>query len=198
MRKLLASLVVVAAVPSLGLAGSLTTTFVGGNGQDGAMFDLTGLNPAGIRITSFDYNHSSGSGEDIEVWYVTDRTTFVGKESTAGLWTLLGKEFVSSPNPTGTPTHVNIGGLEIYQNDTIGLYFTYAPGGSSIKYTNGPLGAFANPDLRFEDRGVGKSYPFASTFSPRIWNGTIYYDVIPEPASLALLALGALALLRRR
>jgi hypothetical protein len=27
------------------------------------------------------------------------------------------------------------------------------------------------------DLGVGKSYPFGSTFNPRTWNGTVYYDV---------------------
>jgi len=38
----------------------------------------------------------------------------------------------------------------------------------------------------------------ASIFRPRVWNGTIYYNMIPEPAALALLALGGMTLIRRR
>ena len=37
-----------------------------------------------------------------------------------------------------------------------------------------------------------------SVFRPRVWNGTIYYRVIPAPASLALLGLGGLVAARRR
>ena len=66
---------------------------------------------------------------------------------------------------------------------TTGLYVT-TTGPSAINYTNGSsVGAAAaqNGDLRI-NQGAGKSYPFGSTFQPRIWNGTIHYTAtIPTP-----------------
>ncbi len=47
--------------------------------------------------------------------------------------------------------------------------------------------------------GSATNVPFTgNVFSPRVWNGTVRYDVVPEPATLGLLVLGGLALLRRR
>jgi hypothetical protein len=175
---LIAATVGLAAGTGVAQVRSLTTTFAAGNGHNGAMFDLTVKNPAGIRIVGFDYNERSGGpGSVVEVYYVTDLSSYVGKELDPGAWTLMGTETVPLPAPTGSPTHVDIGGLEIDGGrENVGIYFTITSG--SISYTNGPLGAFENDDLRFEDRGAGIVYPWSSIFQPRIWNGTIYYELL--------------------
>lgn len=157
--------------------GSITSTFAGGNGHRGCMWDLTCLNPDGITITGFDFNaraNTSGPAS-IEVYYVTDHTSYVGKNTDGSLWTLMGSANLSDVNPTGTPTHVDIGGLTIAFGETCGLYFTRADG-ISIEYSNGPLGAFTNSDVQWEDRGMGGEYPFGVTFDNRIFNGSVYYD----------------------
>ena len=154
--------------------GSLTTTFAGGNGLNGNMFDLTAKET--ITITGWEGNiDASGGPATIEVYYVTDHTTFVGKETNPALWTLLGSATLTSTNPAGTPTVVEIGGLTIAGNETVGIYWTTTASG--VDYTNGPLGVFENAELRFEDRGTGNGYPFGSIFSPRVWNGTICYEI---------------------
>ncbi|HUW84368.1 MAG TPA: M36 family metallopeptidase [Phycisphaerae bacterium] len=155
-------------------SGSLTTLFAGGNGQSGNMFDLTGKET--ITITGWDGNINAGGGPaTIEVYYVTAHTTYVGKENDPALWTLLDSVTLSTTNPVGTPTNVPIGGLTIASGETVGIYWARVDG--NVAYTNGPLGVFENADLRFEDRGTGNAYPFGSVFSPRVWNGTIYYEV---------------------
>ena len=152
---------------------SLTTTFAGGNGQDGSMFDLTAKET--IMITGWEGNiDASGGSATIEVYYVTDHTSFVGKETNSSLWTLLGSVTLTSTNSVGTPTVVAIGGLTIASGETVGIYWTTTA--STVSYTNGPLGVFENAELRFEDRGTGNAYPFGSIYSPRIWNGTIHYE----------------------
>ena len=155
----------------------LTTTFAGGNARHGNMFDLTVTNPKGITITSFDGHFEDGTTSvNVKVWYVTDHTSYVGKNTGENLWTLLGSATLSTINPEGTPTPVPIGGLRLNYGETVGIYFTTL-GGAQIKYTNGPLGSFSNGGLVFEDRGLGVVYPFGTIYEPRIWNGTIYYDL---------------------
>ncbi|MCK4886670.1 MAG: C10 family peptidase, partial [Planctomycetes bacterium] len=157
-----------------GVTGSLTTTFAGGNGQDGCMFDLTAKET--ITITGWEGNISAAGGSaTIEVYYVTDHTSFVGKETNPALWTLLGSVTLPSTNPVGTPTVVTIGGLTIASGETVGIYWTTTA--STVSYTDGPLGVFENAELRFEDRGTGNAYPFDSVYSPRVWNGTIHYEI---------------------
>jgi hypothetical protein len=163
---------------------SLTTTLVGGNAQAGAMFDLTALNR--ITITGFDYLSSSElapSMQEIEIYHVSDRTSFVGKDADPSQWTLIERVAVErQPSPVAAPNPTRVAlssGFTMEPGETIGIYFTRnaALATTSIRYTNGPLGAFSTPDLIFEDRGLGKSYPFLSNFNPRIWNGTIYYQL---------------------
>lgn len=80
----------------------------------------------------------------------------------------------AATNPPGTPTHVPIGGLTLNAGETVGIYWTTTDTG--VRYTNGPLGAYENAHLRFEDRGTGNEYPFSVAYSPRVWNGTVYYQ----------------------
>ncbi len=153
---------------------SLGTIWNGGNSQNGAMFDVTCLSPAGITITAFDFNDRSGGPADLEVYYVTNKTSYVGKEQSGGLWTLLGSVSGITPKPEGEPTPLNVGNLTIEPGQTVGIYITRTDG-NYIRYTNGPLGAFQTPDLRIENRGVGKVYPFADTYANRVWNGAVHY-----------------------
>ncbi len=163
-------------------AGSLTTVFAGGNAHHGNMFDLTALQT--ITITGWagniEHDAPTSNGDDtgpvtVEVYYVTDRTSYLGKENQPGQWTLLGRVHVPLTSPGGSATYVDIGGLTIDAGETVGIYWTVSEGGY-LHYTNGPTGAFENEQLRFEDRGTGNAYPFGSVFSPRIWNGTIFYE----------------------
>jgi len=163
---------------ALDIDGRLDTTFAGGNGHKGAMFDLTAINQ--IEITGFDFRVSSGTGTYylIEVYYVTSRSSYAGNENNSGAWTFLGWQIVETevaPNHI----HVDIGGLIINPGETIGIYFTATDEYTgNIAYTDGTQ-QYSNVDLIF-DSGVGKAFPFGATYSPRIWNGTIYYDALVD------------------
>jgi hypothetical protein len=82
-------------------AGTLTTEFAGGNGQDGNMFDVVvGSNP--LTITGFDLYLSSGT-MTIEVY--AKNGTWVGSENNPLAWTLVS----SVPNVVGPgPTHIDV------------------------------------------------------------------------------------------
>ncbi len=151
---------------------SLTTTFAGGNCQDGNMFDVKALNS--ITITGFALNlEFTGT---VEVYYKVG--TWVGFDTNASAWTKLGSQYVTGAG-LGVPTTLSVGGLTIPAGQTYGLYITATSHSScSMQYTNGTTD-YQNTDLIIY-HGAGKSYPFGATFTPRIWNGTIYY----QPASL--------------
>ncbi|MEM6261856.1 MAG: T9SS type A sorting domain-containing protein [Bacteroidota bacterium] len=155
------------------LGDTLTTTFAAGNGQDGNMFDITAVSGI-VQVDSFDV-HINGTGSNtVEVYYVTGGGSYVGNETNAAAWTLLGSATVTGAG-TGNPTRVPVGGLTISPGQTFGLYVTSTTGG--FAYTNGgaPITTIANNDISL-DLGVGKSYPFGLTFSPRIWNGIVHYS----------------------
>lgn len=148
-------------------SGSLTTTFAGGNSFSGNMFDLQASTCA--TLTGFDVNVGSGA-HTIEVYF--REGGYAGAETNAGAWTLLGRANVTSAG-NNTPTSVPIGGLSLQPNVNYGIYVTTT--GTTMNYTNG-ANVYDNGTLRLTT-GVGKSYPFGSTFDPRTWNGTIYYDL---------------------
>jgi len=150
-------------------SGSITTTFARDNAQDGNMFDVK-ANSANITITSFDIHVVDTTPVDIEVYYKPG--TYSGFENNAGAWTLLGSATVTGAG-SGNPTALNIGGLTIMVKDTYGIYITRTDGGN-LEYTNG-ANKYSNSDITIET-GAGNAYPFGSVFTPRTWNGTIYYE----------------------
>ena len=130
------------------------------------MFDVHAK--TALPITGFDINCDAGSAT-VEVYYKTG--TYVGSKTNPVAWTLLGIQSVSCAG-SGLPTTLSIGGLDIPAGQTDGLYITRDDGGW-LNYTNGS-NTYSNGQIQLT-LGIGNAYPFGTTFSPRTWNGTIYY-----------------------
>jgi hypothetical protein len=180
---LLCVVVIVGAAGFLSAQQSLTTTFAAGNGQNGNMFDLT-VGNSGISVTAVDIHTTSTASVTIETYYRVG--TYVGADTNAALWTL--HESVTATGAgTGNGTTITYTSPLILNSNTVyGMYITATTG--SLQYTNGTGGnqQYSNADIQL-DLGYGKSYPFGSTFNPRVWNGTIYYTAglsVVTPASL--------------
>ncbi|HPA20868.1 MAG TPA: InlB B-repeat-containing protein [Verrucomicrobiae bacterium] len=155
--------------------GVLTTTFAGGNGYAGNMFDI--IPKANLEITALDVNISpTGAVTTVSVYY-RQGSSFGFENSSAG-WTLLATQNVSSAGED-MPTHVNLTGNDrvLAVGETYGFY-VYINYGSGIEmhYSNGS-NTYENADLTLISNCGKGSPPFVGgTYSPRTWNGTIYYD----------------------
>jgi PKD repeat protein len=153
-------------------ADSLLTTFAAGNGQNGNMFDLVVKNP--VTITGFTINNSTAGSA--EVYYKTG--SYVGSETSPTNWTNLTTTPITISTSSG-PTYFDLPvPISLASGQTHAFYVTMSTG--SVSYTNGSsVGSVyaSNADIDFLE-GIGKSYPFGSTFSPRIWNGIIHYGSV--------------------
>jgi len=160
---------------------SLTTFFTGTNensigGQN--FFDLDVTKASGITIESFDVNVSSLTppGTVFTCNVYTTPTTHVGKETNSTLWTLVATGTSNPSSPTGSPTPLDISDFSLPPGK-MGICLTYI--GASHRYTNGN-GAnqtHANADVILT-AGSATNVPWTPPFTPRVWNGTIYYDCL--------------------
>ncbi|UTW06102.1 autotransporter outer membrane beta-barrel domain-containing protein [Pseudomonas benzenivorans] len=177
------------ALSSSVFAAELTTTFAGGNGQNGNMFDISATGSSGFTITGIAQNFDSAQPiSGYQIWVATGGVT--GNTQNASAWTLLASTGSFVSNAFGTPTLLPFTtplSIALTPGQTIGLYLTNTDG-SSVAYTNGSgVGSVAASDeLLTIYEGYGKAYSvdfLGSTFSPRIWNGTLYYFSGPDAAS---------------
>ncbi|MBO46088.1 MAG: hypothetical protein CMJ96_04240 [Planctomycetes bacterium] len=199
---------IVSAAPTTGGAatnrapGSLTTHFNGGNGFAGNMFDIT---PAvDMEITGLDFHARNATGLfDIDVWYRVG--SCVGYDMDPSTWTLLAQDTGIQGAGAYMPTFADLSGngVTFVAGQTYGIYMdnvNYALSGG-INYTNGVSTpeTYSNSDIVL-DAYYGKATPSftGSTFTPRVWNGTLYYDTgggpPPGPSlSVANLVAGSVA-----
>ncbi len=164
--------------PTCNPATPLSTTYSFNNGQSGNMFDIVAIN--NVQVQSFDVNIDPGS-YTIEVY--TKNGTWQGFETNASAWTLVATTSVSSAG-SGNPTALNLNlAIPINAGDRQAFYVTVVSS-TTMNYTNGTsTGAVYAQDANIQIlQGCGKSYPFGSTFQPRIWNGTVHYDLCTPSA----------------
>lgn len=196
-----AFLMAVFAMPAQAL--TLTTTYEGGNGQDGNMFDVVAKKA--VTVTAVD-THCDIGVADFEIYGKTG--TYVGSDTTPEDWTLLGSASSVTCAGEGIPTEVPISlSVVIPAGTSYAFYITTTEEGPNFNYTNGTaVGAVYTEDVNIQIlEGAGKEYPFSATFEPRIWNGTITYilnSTVPVPSlsplGLGLLVLSLLLLVRRK
>jgi len=163
----------------------------GGNGTAstpnvGTYFDIQ--LPAGLNITGLDAAVYTYAGPfDVSV-YITDGTA-VGKEGNAGAWTLAGSGSGNAAGggavspPEMVPITLNAPFYLPAGNYGVALFHTNPLGAvMNISYTNGPgASPYGNADIVIHPNGVGCSSATGAllgpcSFSPRLWNGRIYYE----------------------
>ena len=156
--------------------GFITTTFASNNGGSTNwvnMYDATILHPMGLRITSLDVNISSAASTPFTIDVYTTPTTYVGKDGTPSAWTK-----VSTGAGTGkgrdVPSPVDVADFVLKPGSYgIGIHYT----GVSMAYTNGTGSnqKYSNADIALQLGLVRAGFFTGTVFTPRVWNGTIYY-----------------------
>jgi hypothetical protein len=182
-------------------ANSLTTLYATDNaGSTGGAvyFDAT-IGSNSLSVTSFDINTSStASFTNFQVWLLPGMTS-QGNETSAG-WTQ-----VATGSGTGAgldmPTAITLSNSFVLTAGTLYGIALVADPAIDHRYTNGTGSNqdYSNSDLALS-LGSASNVPFTlPIFTPRVWNGTIYYNTIsgvPDTGStLALLGMGALGLI---
>ncbi len=161
-------------------SGSITTTFAGTTTQSGNMFDVTAVSGA-LTITKFDLNLADAAGTvsiPVNVYYKSG--TYVGSEATSSAWTLLNSYTVTSAG-LGNATPMPVDSLTIPAGQVYGLYITRTDG-NYLTYTSG-ANTYSDANSKVT-LGAGLAYPFGTLYTPRTWNGTIYYTTGTAPTTL--------------
>jgi hypothetical protein len=151
-----------------------TTTFAGGNGNAGNMFDVT--SSIDITVNHFDMN-INGTGY-MKIYYHTG--TFVGTESNPGAWNLIDSVLTTSAGANMPSTIPLYFALNIGAGTTMAFYITGTGSGATANYTNGTAvgNVFVNDGIVAIKEGNGMGTLFSGPgATPRIWNGNIYYCV---------------------
>jgi M6 family metalloprotease-like protein len=156
----------------------LGTTFAGGNGAAGVMFDIKPLRD--ITIHELELHTKEPGFTLVEVWIRSG--THVNFEKDPVEWQrLLATEIDAAGLDKRSP--LDLGSLSLLAGETYGIFITLVSGG--LRYTNGDgVGQVAaqNDDLIVYE-GVGKASPFGYSFPKRIWNGNIHYSLTVRETS---------------
>ena len=156
-------------------ADILFTTDVGGNSQNGNIFDISAKKS--ITINGFYQNFQQTGMHNFEAYYRLG--TAVGTTSSTPGWILLGTANNFNVATAGIYSLVPFNSsirLSINAGSRIGLWLRNSDDGLSNIYTNGTsVGAAYASDgnlIIYEGYGANNG---GGVFSPRIWNGGIIY-----------------------
>ncbi len=208
------------ACASPALATTLVTPQLGGNENDGVMFDvqtggnaltLTSLGANIIGTASYQVYYKTGTINDS----ITVPVPGGGNVSNPAAWTLLGSfsnvvGFGAVSADPGGIVEFDIADVALAANSIYGLYITQTVNnlglGSGVRFTNSAPGSTVASDSNLTIKNSrGASYAFKGiSNNGRSFNGSLTYTVnaaVPEPATWGLMIVGfglAGAALRRR
>jgi len=201
-------IIAILALGSASMASALSITTLydrnnGGSNGGAVYFDIT---TAGNDIEIFGMDTNTNDTGITFGWSVYTRPgTYVGFTGSNAGWNL-----VATGTGTGaginTPTPITLSNsFTLAASSITGMALVIGPeaghdySGTGTSPSPGQL-QYSNSDLTLDLGSAGNVAFSGSAFTPRIWNGTLHYNVvpIPEPATMALLGLGAAAVLRRR
>jgi hypothetical protein len=108
----------------------------------------------------------------------------------AAAWTFIDSAMITGTNgvPTLIPIPVNVA---IANGQTVAFYITGTATGAAVDYTDGTTegAVYTDDGLITVKEGKGVEYPFGTTYTPRIWNGTIDYCMgitsVTEPGAVS-------------
>lgn len=164
-------------------SGSITTKFAANGGFRGNMFNITMLTYID-EITGIDVNVDPAG---VETWvHVYWREgTCVGHDMDPEGWHLLGSGSATAAG-TDVPTFIDLSGngIAFKANVTYGFYVDVSNFPTvGINYTSNEQKTYTNNEMSLTTYYGKGSPPFVgSTFFPRLWNGTVYYDFYPDHA----------------
>jgi hypothetical protein len=155
---------------------SLQTTLAGTNGHDGIMFNITALK--WVTITQFAANINPVNSGYVKIYY--KQWTWQDSTTNPAAWTFIDSAMVTSAGygeATVIPVNVNV---TIPAGNTAAFYIT-GTGSLRLVYSNGTLeDAVQAGDTSLQvKQGIGIAYPFGSIYTPRIFNGQVFYCDAP-------------------
>lgn len=158
------------------LADSLLTTTAAGNGHNGNMFDVV-VKTSSLTITGFTVSPQNTGSITFEIYHKPG--SHVGFENNPSAWTLLQTFTAVNVTQTGPFTKLTFTIPVTLAQGTHAFYIT-TTGSAILNYTNGTavgnvLASNAHLDVL---EGVGKAYPFSSTFQPRNFNGYVHFGTL--------------------
>lgn len=181
----------------------------GGSPGWGMFFDLQSSDGQPWLVTHLSTASTAAAGASFTVDFYTRSGTALGGpvgsgpgSSSAG-WTLIGTaNATQGPTVNGISNIFPIPNIEVSTTTgVVGVAMIFNGAGPRYFGTGtGPLQVFDDGKLKLTT-GDSRSVPFSTTgsfFSPRGLSGSLVYDIVPEPGSIALLLAAAPALLRRR
>jgi len=182
-------------VCAAGRADTITTTFAGSDGSGGIsgggwtfMFDLTVINPNGIRFNEFTVNVAQSGEHTLDVY--TRSSTYVGFENNAAEWTFVSTGASGPGSPANGAVMIDVADFDLAPG-TYGLALVNTNYQAWITFSGNNYG---NSDVSIQTGAYAQGLFTGGSFANRTWNGSINYEVIPEPTTglLILFAAGLL------
>lgn len=216
---IIGSAVALAAIASIELglerkaaALSITTIYASNNRGlpgGGVFFDINVSNPNGLRFTQIASNieEPAGVSGSLNVYVTALGGTYVGNERNSTAWTSIASGVGTSAG-IDNPTNIDVTDFVLSQG-SYGILLELDNSWTHA-YTNGDgtNQVYSNSDLTLT-LGAASNNPFSASnivFSPRVWNGTLEYEVAPAssapassvPAPLPLFGVGVAFIFSRK